>query len=69
MRILVTGATGYIGARVCETLQASGRHVAALVRSADKRAAVEALGYEALAGDLTDLKSLRGAAAGVEALA
>jgi nucleoside-diphosphate-sugar epimerase len=68
MRILVTGATGYIGARICGTLQACGRHVAALVRSADKRAAVEALGYEAVSGDLTDLSSLRSAAARADAV-
>jgi nucleoside-diphosphate-sugar epimerase len=66
MRILVTGATGYIGSCVCQTLQASGHHVVALVRSAGKSAAVKALGYEALTGDLTDLASLRNAAAGVE---
>jgi nucleoside-diphosphate-sugar epimerase len=66
MRILVTGATGYIGSMVCETLQAHGHHVAALVRSPAKRAIVEALGYEALSGDLTDLSSLSSAAAGAD---
>jgi nucleoside-diphosphate-sugar epimerase len=66
MRILVTGATGYIGSMVCETLRAKGHHVVAVVRSPAKRAIVEALGYEALSGDLTDLASLKSAAAGAE---
>ena len=68
MRILVTGATGYIGSAVCETLRANGHHVAALVRSPEKKASVESLGLEALAGDLMDLSSLRNAAAGAEAV-
>jgi nucleoside-diphosphate-sugar epimerase len=48
---------------VCETLQAHGHHVAALVSSPAKRAIVEALGYEAQSGDLTDHSSLSSAAA------
>jgi nucleoside-diphosphate-sugar epimerase len=68
MRILVTGATGYIGSMVCETLQANGHRVAALVRSAEKRAIVETLGYEALSGDLTDLSSLKRAAEGADGI-
>ena len=68
MRILVTGATGYIGSMVCETLQAKGHHVVALVRSPEKRAAAAALGYQALSGELTDLASLKSAAAGAEGM-
>lgn len=66
MRILVTGATGYIGSAVCEALQANGHHVVALVRSPKKQADVESRGYEAASGDLTNLASLRSAAAGAE---
>ena len=66
MRILVTGATGYIGSAVCEALLADGHQVVALVRSAEKKALAESLGHEAQSGDLTDLTSLRTAAAGVE---
>ncbi len=68
MRILVTGATGYIGSAVCEALRACGHRVVALVRSAEKQAAVEALGFEAQPGDLTDLPSLRAAAARAEGI-
>ncbi len=66
MRILVTGATGYIGSAVCEALLVNGHRVVALVRSAEKKAAVEALGLEAQFGDLTDPPSLKAAAAGVD---
>lgn len=66
MRILVTGATGYIGSAVCEALQANGHHVVALVRSPGQRSAVESRGYEAQSGDLTNLSSLRSAVAGAD---
>jgi nucleoside-diphosphate-sugar epimerase len=66
MRILVTGATGYIGSAVCEALQANGHRVVALVRNPEKKTAVESLGLEAQPGDLTDLASLRTAVAGAE---
>jgi nucleoside-diphosphate-sugar epimerase len=66
MRILVTGATGYIGSAVCEALQANGHRVVALVRNPEKKTAVESLGLEAQEGDLTDLASLRTAVAGAE---
>jgi nucleoside-diphosphate-sugar epimerase len=66
MRILVTGATGYIGSAICDALRANGHQVVAFVRSPEKKAIVETLGYEAQPGDLTDLASLRNAVAGVE---
>ena len=68
MRILVTGASGYIGSAVCEALRANGHQVVALARSATKMAAMEALGFEAISGDLTDLPSLRAAAESAEAV-
>jgi nucleoside-diphosphate-sugar epimerase len=66
MRVLVTGATGYIGSAVCDALSANEHQVVALVRSPEKKALVENLGYAAQPGNLTDLPSLRAAAAGVE---
>lgn len=66
MRILVTGATGYIGSAVCDALRANGHHVVALVRSAEKKTAAESLGLETQPGDLTDPPSLRVATAGAE---
>ena len=66
MKVLVTGATGYVGSAVCEALRLAGHQVIALVRSPEKIAAVQAAGYSALSGDLADLDLLRAAAAAAE---
>jgi nucleoside-diphosphate-sugar epimerase len=50
MRILVTGASGFIGQALCAQLLAQGHDVAALVR----RRGSEPAGTRALAGDLSD---------------
>ena len=54
MTILLTGATGFIGSSVLPRLLDEGHSVTALVRDADKAAAVEAAGATALIGDATD---------------
>jgi nucleoside-diphosphate-sugar epimerase len=54
MRVLVTGATGFIGAHLCRQLVGSGHEVVALVRDAKKAAAeLPASGITPLAGDLS----------------
>jgi nucleoside-diphosphate-sugar epimerase len=54
MRILVTGATGFIGAHLCRELVARGHQLVALVRDPGKAAAaLPARGVETLAGDLS----------------
>lgn len=58
MRILITGATGYIGSAVAAALARSGHKIAALVRSADKLAGK---GYEPIVGDLRRHDSFVGA--------
>jgi nucleoside-diphosphate-sugar epimerase len=55
MRVLVTGASGFIGGVVCRALIEQGHHVSALVR----RAGSEPPGTEPLAGDLSDGEALR----------
>ena len=50
MRVLVTGASGFLGAAVCADLGERGHHVAALVR----RPGSEPAGTHAVPGDLTD---------------
>jgi nucleoside-diphosphate-sugar epimerase len=53
VRVLVTGATGFIGGHLCRHLVAGGHDVVALVRDPAKAAAaLPARGVETLAGDL-----------------
>ena len=55
MRVVVTGASGFVGEAVCRQLLERGHDVAALVR----RPGSEPAGTKALAGDLTDGDRLR----------
>ncbi|MBV9089976.1 MAG: DUF2867 domain-containing protein [Mycobacteriaceae bacterium] len=78
MRCLVTGATGYVGARLVPVLLARGHQVRAMARTPDKLAGVpwlreEPLGrradhpaVEVVRGDLADRDSLAAAFDGVE---
>jgi nucleoside-diphosphate-sugar epimerase len=54
MQVFVTGASGYIGGTVAKLLIDRGDTVLGLVRTAEKAAAVEALGIEPLIGSLAD---------------
>ncbi len=51
--VLVTGAGGFIGGRLCERLVLEGVRVRALVRSPDQAARLVARGVEPVRGDLT----------------
>lgn len=62
MKILVTGATGYIGGSVAERLVALGHHVTGLVRSTNKVVALKERGIEAVVGTLDDAEILADAA-------
>lgn len=65
MRIVLTGATGFIGGRLAARLLADGHAVRALVRRAQ---APLPPGAERLVGALDDLAFLRGALAGADAV-
>jgi nucleoside-diphosphate-sugar epimerase len=54
MKVLLTGATGYIGSSVLSRLLAEGHEVTALVRDAAKARTVEEAGARGLVGDVTD---------------
>ncbi|HSD02458.1 MAG TPA: NAD-dependent epimerase/dehydratase family protein [Gaiellales bacterium] len=68
MRILVTGATGYIGAVVSETLSARGHTVVGTARSPAAEAELAARGYEIARADLLEPESLARAAAACDAV-
>jgi nucleoside-diphosphate-sugar epimerase len=66
MRLLVTGASGWIGSASVQQLISAGHQVVGLARSRESAARISALGAEVSHGSLDDPASLRAAAAGVE---
>jgi uncharacterized protein YbjT (DUF2867 family) len=65
-KVLVAGATGYLGQFVVKALKAKGYWVRALGRSAAKLAPVEAEADELFVGEITDPESLAGLCDGVD---
>ncbi|MGV9690883.1 SDR family oxidoreductase [Streptomyces sp. NPDC003444] len=63
MRVLVTGATGWIGSALVPDLVDAGHRVVGLARSDTSAAALAAAGAEAVRGSLGDLDVLREASA------
>ena len=66
MRILVTGASGWIGSASVKELIAAGHHVLGMARNDDAAAKIKGLGAEVVRGSLDDPGSLRAAAAQAE---
>jgi uncharacterized protein YbjT (DUF2867 family) len=64
MKILVTGANGFIGPKVVQALRAQGRDVRALVRRPDRATYLAGLGADVVPGDVTDPTSLQAAMKG-----
>ncbi len=63
-KVLVTGATGFIGANLARLLVSRGEEVRTLVRPRSDAANLEGLPVERMAGDLRDADSVRRAVAG-----
>jgi len=66
-RILVTGATGYIGGRLVPELLARGYRVRVMVRAASEEGPERWPGAEVVVADALDADSLRGALQGIHA--
>jgi len=69
MKVLVIGATGYIGSAVAESLKNAGHETYGLARSEDAAKRLADAGHHVRAGSLEDLVALRDTAHGMDALA
>lgn len=67
-RILVTGATGFLGGAVARRLAADGQHVVATGRRVEAGAALEASGIRFVAADVADAAAIRALVAGSDAV-
>ena len=68
MRVLVTGASGYIGGSIAAALLESGHEVVGLVRSGARAGEVRERGMEPLVGTLDDADLLAAAAREADAV-
>jgi len=67
MKVLVTGASGFLGSHIAEQFAAGGHEVRLLLRPTSSRAFLQ-FPYEVTTGDVTDPESLTRAAAGLDAI-
>ena len=74
MRVLVTGATGFVGSHATKALQEAGHTVRALVRTPSKletvtaRVGVDLASLETVEGDITDAEAVTAAVDGCDAV-
>ncbi len=68
MKLLITGATGFLGAWVARALVQAGHGVRALVRATSPRDALADVPHEVAEGDILDRSALARAMEGVEAV-
>jgi len=68
MRVLLAGATGYVGSAAAGAVREAGHEVVGLARSDGAAARLEAAGLPVRRGDLADPGSVAGAVAGAEAV-
>lgn len=67
-RILVTGATGFVGSHIAERLKGLGHQVVTVARASSSVGFLEKLGVELVRGDLTDPTVVSQAMKGVDAV-
>src|SRR5438132_3316006 len=68
LRILVTGATGFVGGHVAEACVKRGHAVSTIARPGSATGPLEQLGVTIHRGDLTDPEIIRQAVAGIDAV-
>jgi len=68
MKVLVTGASGFLGSHVAEQLASQGHEVRLLLRRTSNRRFLTAFSFEVATGDVTDRASLLSAVAGIDAI-
>jgi nucleoside-diphosphate-sugar epimerase len=68
MKVLVTGASGFLGSHVAERLASEGHHVRLLLRQTSSRKFLTAFDYEAAIGDVLQPRSLPAVVEGVDAV-
>jgi nucleoside-diphosphate-sugar epimerase len=68
MRILITGAGGYIGGAIARSAAAAGYEVLALSHTLELAHKARALGYRPVTGDLTELATLAAHVRGADAV-
>jgi nucleoside-diphosphate-sugar epimerase len=68
MKVLITGATGFLGTRLVAAAQSRGDSVRGLVRDLDRAADLRASGVETVQGDMLDTESLRRAVSDVDCI-
>lgn len=66
MRIFVTGATGVLGKRVIQKLQAEGHQLSGLCRSVDNFQTLESIGVRPVWGNIYDQAEMRSVTVGQE---
>ena len=66
MKVLITGATGFVGSHVAQQVAAAGGDLRLLVRSSSKLENISDLRAERVTGDLRDAASLKRAIQGCE---
>jgi nucleoside-diphosphate-sugar epimerase len=68
MRVLVTGATGFLGGELVELMRERGWHVRAFARATSRTEALEARGVEVVRGSFARIETLADAARGCDAV-
>ncbi|PKB79199.1 MAG: hypothetical protein BZY88_14565 [SAR202 cluster bacterium Io17-Chloro-G9] len=68
MKVLVTGATGFIGSNLARMLWRDGYQVSALVRPGSRTTAIDDTGIDTVPGDILDKGSVLRAAKGCQAI-